>query len=103
MLRLLTKRNRGRNVRILMQEGKVFVRGWIGYFRIVNSQSKCHLSQGVAFTMGNGCIKFGKSVKSIENRGIKRHKYNKKAWQTSLSVRFLRLNAVVVAFTMNGL
>ena len=33
-LRLLTKRNRGRNVRRVMQEVKVFIRGWIGYFRI---------------------------------------------------------------------
>ena len=32
-LKLLTKRNRGRNVRRVMQEVKVFVRGWIGYFR----------------------------------------------------------------------
>ena len=32
-LKLLTKRNRGRNVRAVMQEVKVFIRGWIGYFR----------------------------------------------------------------------
>ena len=32
-LKLLTKRNRGRNVRSVMQEVKVFIRGWIGYFR----------------------------------------------------------------------
>ena len=32
-LKILTKRNRGRNVRRVMQEVKVFVRGWIGYFR----------------------------------------------------------------------
>ena len=31
-LKLLTKRNRGRNVRRVMQEVKVFIRGWIGYF-----------------------------------------------------------------------
>ena len=33
-LKLLTKRNRGRNVRRVMQEVKVFIRGWIGYFRV---------------------------------------------------------------------
>ena len=32
-LKLLTKRNRGRNVRGVMREVKVFIRGWIGYFR----------------------------------------------------------------------
>lgn len=32
-LKLLTKRNRGRNVRRVMQEVKVFICGWIGYFR----------------------------------------------------------------------
>ena len=32
-LKLLTKRNRGRNVRRVMQEVKEFIRGWIGYFR----------------------------------------------------------------------
>ena len=32
-LKLLTKRNRGRNVRGVMGEVKVFIRGWIGYFR----------------------------------------------------------------------
>ena len=32
-LKLLTKRNRGRNVRRVMQEMKEFIRGWIGYFR----------------------------------------------------------------------
>jgi len=32
-LNLLTKRNRGRNVRRVMQEVKEFIRGWIGYFR----------------------------------------------------------------------
>ena len=31
-LKLLTKRNRGRNVRRVMQEVKVFIRGWLGYF-----------------------------------------------------------------------
>ena len=35
-LKLLTKRNRGRNVRRVMQEVKVFIRGWIGYFRVAN-------------------------------------------------------------------
>ena len=33
-LKLLTKRNRGRNIRRVMQEVKVFIRGWIGYFRV---------------------------------------------------------------------
>ena len=32
-LKLLTKRNRGRYVRGVMREVKVFIRGWIGYFR----------------------------------------------------------------------
>ena len=32
-LKLLTKRNRGRNVRRVMQEVKEFIRGWIGYFQ----------------------------------------------------------------------
>lgn len=35
-LKLLIKRNRGRNVRAVMQEVKVFIRGWIGYFRIAD-------------------------------------------------------------------
>lgn len=35
-LKLLTKRNRGRNVRAVMQEVKVFTRGWIGYFRVAD-------------------------------------------------------------------
>ncbi len=35
-LKLLTKRNRGRNVRRVMQEVKEFIRGWIGYFRAVD-------------------------------------------------------------------
>ena len=35
-LKLLTKRNRGRNVRRVMQDVKVFIRGWIGYFRVAN-------------------------------------------------------------------
>lgn len=35
-LKLLTKRNRGRNVRRVMQEVKVFIRGWNGYFRIAD-------------------------------------------------------------------
>ena len=32
-LKLLTKRNRGRNVRRVMQEVKEFIRGWIVYFQ----------------------------------------------------------------------
>ena len=32
-LKLLTKRNRGRNVRAVMHEVEVFIRGWTGYFR----------------------------------------------------------------------
>ena len=35
-LKLLTKRNRGRNVRRVMKEVKVFIRGWIGYFRVAD-------------------------------------------------------------------
>ena len=35
-LKLLTKRNRGRNVRRVMQEVKVFIRGWIAYFRVAD-------------------------------------------------------------------
>ena len=35
-LKLLTKRNRGRNVRAVMQEVKVFARDWIGYFRVAD-------------------------------------------------------------------
>ena len=35
-LKLLTKRNRGRNVRRVMQEVKIFIRGWIGYFRVAD-------------------------------------------------------------------
>ena len=33
-LKLLTKRNRGRNVRAAMWEVKMFIRGWIGYYRV---------------------------------------------------------------------
>lgn len=35
-LKLLTKRNRGRNVRAVMREVKVFIRGWLGYFRVAD-------------------------------------------------------------------
>ena len=35
-LKLLTKRNRGRNVRAVMQEVKVFIRGWLGYFHVAD-------------------------------------------------------------------
>ncbi len=35
-LTLLTKRNRGRNVRAVMIEVKVFIRGWLGYFHIAD-------------------------------------------------------------------
>ena len=35
-LKLLTKRSRGRNVRAVMQEVKVFIRGWLGYFRVAD-------------------------------------------------------------------
>ena len=31
---LLTKRNRGRNVRKVMVEVKIFIRGWLGYFHV---------------------------------------------------------------------
>lgn len=33
-LKLLTERNRGRNVRRVMAEVKVFIRGWLGYFHV---------------------------------------------------------------------
>ena len=33
-MKLLIKRNRGRNIRRVMQEVKVSIRGWIGYFRV---------------------------------------------------------------------
>lgn len=35
-LKLLTKRNRGRNVRAVMQEVKVFIRGWLGYYYVAD-------------------------------------------------------------------
>ena len=35
-LKLLTKRNRGRNVRRVMAEEKVFIRGWLGYFPVAD-------------------------------------------------------------------
>ena len=35
-LKLLTKRNRGRNVRVVMQEVKRFICGWLGYFRVAD-------------------------------------------------------------------
>ena len=35
-LKLLTKRNRGRNVRRVMAEVKVFIRGWLGYFHVAD-------------------------------------------------------------------
>lgn len=35
-LKLLTKRNRGRNVRAVMREVKVFIRGWLGYFHVAD-------------------------------------------------------------------
>ena len=34
--KLLTKRNRGRNVRRVMAEVKVFIRGWLGYFHVAD-------------------------------------------------------------------
>ena len=36
MLKLLTKRNRGQNVRAVMREVKVFIRGWLGYFHVAD-------------------------------------------------------------------
>ena len=33
-MKLLTKRNRGRNVRAIKQEVKVFIRGWIGNYYV---------------------------------------------------------------------
>lgn len=35
-LRLLTKRNRGHNVRKVMEEVKVFIRGWLGHFHVAD-------------------------------------------------------------------
>lgn len=35
-LKHLTKRNRGRNVRKVMQEVKVFIRGWLGYYYVAD-------------------------------------------------------------------
>lgn len=35
-LKHLTKRNRGRNVRAVMQEVKVFIRGWIRYYYVAD-------------------------------------------------------------------
>lgn len=35
-LKLLTRRNRGRNVRAVMQEVKVFIRGWLGYYYVAD-------------------------------------------------------------------
>ena len=35
-LKLLTKRNRGWNVRRVMQEVNVFIRGWLGYFHLAD-------------------------------------------------------------------
>lgn len=35
-LKLLTKRNRGRNVRSVMWEVKVFIRGWLGYYYVAD-------------------------------------------------------------------
>ena len=39
-LTLLTKRNRGRNVREVMKEVKVYIRGWLGYYHIANMKRK---------------------------------------------------------------
>ena len=39
-LTLLTKRNRGRNVREVMKEVKVYIRGWLGYYHIANIKRK---------------------------------------------------------------
>jgi len=33
-LKKLTRRNRGRNVRLVMDEVKIYIRGWLGYFYI---------------------------------------------------------------------
>ena len=35
-LKELTKRNQGRNVRVVMENVKVFIRGWVGYFYIAD-------------------------------------------------------------------
>ena len=35
-LKELTKRNQGRNVRLVMEKVKVFIRGWLGYFYIAD-------------------------------------------------------------------
>ena len=39
-LTLLTKRNRGRNVRDVMKEVKVYICGWLGYYHIANIKRK---------------------------------------------------------------
>ena len=35
-LKFLTKRNRGRNVRKVMEEVKVYIRGWLGYYYVAD-------------------------------------------------------------------
>ena len=45
-LRELTKRNRGKNVRAVMGELKVFLRGWINYFKIAKLKTKLEQLNG---------------------------------------------------------
>ena len=44
-LKELTSRSQGRNVRVVMQRVKVYIRGWLGYFRIASMKTtmrRCH-------------------------------------------------------------
>ncbi len=41
-LKELTSRSQGRNVRVVMERAKVFIRGWLGYFGIASMKTTMH-------------------------------------------------------------
>ena len=45
-LKKLTSRSQGRNVRVVMQKGKVYIRGWLGYFGIANMRTTMQAWEG---------------------------------------------------------
>ena len=44
-LKELTSRSQGRNVRKVMYNVKVFIRGWLGYFGIASMKKRCRMGR----------------------------------------------------------
>lgn len=57
-LKELTSRSQGRNVRVVMQKVKVYIRGWLGYFGIASMKTTMRewdkwRAAGIEATSGN--------------------------------------------------